>query len=272
MPGGFVVAAQQGRHPVAGVEFQPDGGHLLGADQQHLPPVQREKVGALPHPAVLVAAGVQGGGVMPVGAVGALEQADGAAAVLGAVARHHVKGPVLLPDLGVPEVQHAAPCGQVAAVQNGVAGVLFIVDPVAKSKALLLELFHPAVRTAHPVNAGVHQHLPAVRQFQRAAGKAAVPVRGGVGGDGHRQLLPPDKVAGLDVAPVHRAPVGGIGVVLVEQMILPFVAGKTVGIVDPADGRRHVEGGPLGRGDMGGVLRLKVARFLQGIADHGGTS
>ena len=252
------------------MELQADGRHLLGADNQHLPPVQGEVVRALPHLAVLVAAGVDLPLQRPVQAVRAAVEQHRAAGVGGAVADGRQIGAVRVPpDFGVPEVQGAAALRQVPRRQNRVAVILLVVQPVADSHALGLDLLQRAVLGAHPAHAGVHQQLPPVGQLQRAAGKAAVGVifllvRGQGGG----QALPADEVFGLDVPPVHGAPLAGVGVVLVEQVVLPLVDGEAVGVVHPADGRGNVEGGALLIGDVGAVLGFKIAGLLKRFADH----
>ena len=52
------------------------------------------------------------------------------------------------------------------------------------------------------------------------------------------QMFPVNQVAAGGMAPVHTAPHGGIGVVLVKQVILVVVVNAAVGVVEPP-ARRH---------------------------------
>ena len=113
--------------------------------------------------------------------------------------------------------------------------------------------------------------MTAVRQFDCAAGEAAVPVIFAVGRERRGQPLPVDEIAGLDVSPVHGAPFGVVGVVLEKQMIFALVGGKAVGVVDPADAAGHMESRLIGLG-IRQILFFKVAGLLQHFADHNSRS
>ena len=174
------------------------------------------------------------------GVLAAVEQ-DGAAVIVTAVGNDRIEHAVLLPDLRVPEIHHAAALRQVAAVDHRLQDLL-VVHTVADGDALGLQVLHCAVRPAGGVDAGVHEQLPPVLQLQGAAGEAAVLVHLRIRRQRRRQPLPADEVLCLDVAPVHGAPVVGIGVVLEKKVVLSLVDGKAVGIVDPADGAGDMKG------------------------------
>ena len=110
--------------------------------------------------------------------------------------------------------------------------------------------------------------LPPVGHLHRAAGETPRRIVAAVRSQGGGQTLPPDQVPALHVSPVHGPPLVGVGVVLVEQMVLPPIDGEAVGVVHPADGRSQVEGGPLPGGDVGAVLGLEGPGFLKGFAGH----
>ncbi len=73
---------------------------------------------------------------------------------------------------------------------------------------------------------------PAV-QLQSAAGEHAILVVVLGGEEGDTQVLPVDQVPADRMAPVHGAPAGGVGKVLVKEVVFPFIVDKTVGVVDP---------------------------------------
>ena len=63
----------------------------------------------------------------------------------------------------------------------------------------------------------------------------------GIGIEGHRPFRPVHQILAHRQAPVHVAPLGAVGVVLVEQVIGSGVVDQAVGIVEPAAARRKVE-------------------------------
>ena len=145
-------------------------------------------------------------------------------------------GPVLfLPDPGVPEIVLAAPFRQILPGDDRIPVILYVVLPVAECHALCLDhICHNALR--HFLHhAGVHEHVPSVLHGHCAAGKASISVIRGIRRQRRRQILPVQQIFGGRMPPVHRPPVGVIRVVLVKEMILPFVPRKSVGVVHPPD-------------------------------------
>ncbi len=170
----FVPVSQEADGAEARVELLP-GVHFLRADQQNLFAVQREKVRAFPHPAVLAGARVDLAHEAPVQPVRAFQQHDRALPGLVAVAGHHAVHAVPVPpDLGVSEIKLAVTLGQVGVTDDGVQQGLFKVRPVPHGDALSLGF--PA-EGARGLDAGVDQHQLTVRHFHGAAGKAAAGVR-----------------------------------------------------------------------------------------------
>ncbi len=101
-------------------------------------------------------------------------QQDRAAVVRAAVADDGAVAAVCLPpDFRVAKINGAAALGQILRGQHGVCFQLFVVHAVADGKALRLPVLQKALGRALAPNAGIHQQLAAVRQLQRAAGKAA---------------------------------------------------------------------------------------------------
>ena len=165
------------------MEFQPDGAHLLRADKQYLFAVQREKVRAFPHLTILAAGGIHRTHQRPGKAILAAVEQHGAAAIGRAVAHHQAVTAVRFPpDFRVAEIHRAAAFGQVGGRQHRVAVPFFIVDAVAHRQRLGLGLGGAAILAQMFAHSGVHQQLAAVRQFHRAAGKAAVLVICRIGG------------------------------------------------------------------------------------------
>ena len=121
--------------------------------------------------------------------------------------------------------------------QDGILVVLDIVLPVAEGQALGLEgLLRPILPALFP-HAGVHEKLSAVLHLDGGAGEAARLVIALIRSQGRGQIVPVEQVRAHRVTPVHGAPLGGVGVILIEHMELPLVEGKAVGVVHPADTR-----------------------------------
>ena len=174
----------------------------------------------------------------------------------------------LLPELGVAEMLVACAGGQVLGGDDRVARELRVVQSVAEGKVLGLYLLPPAVTGDLVGHAGVHQRVPSVRQGQSGAGKAAAVVIGHIRGQGCGEVFPVQQVAADRVAPVHRPPVGIVGVILVKQVVLTVVEGKAVRVVHPAHAGREMEGRPILRHDKGALVGFIVPRVQQGAAER----
>ena len=115
------------------------------------------------------------------------------------------------------------------------------------------------------------------RVVLRAEARGVVPIDDGatgedvseaVGRQGDREVLPVHEVAADGVAPVHGPPDGFLGVVLIEEVVLPVVIHHAVGVVHPVFGGREVdlravhfvEGQGVGRGSIGVGRCVLVAR------------
>ena len=58
--------------------------------------------------------------------------------------------------------------------------------------------------------------------------------------EGNGQVFPIGEVVADDVPPMHGTPLRRVGVMLIEEMILPFVKAHAVRVVTPAKRRRNV--------------------------------
>ncbi|MNC49635.1 hypothetical protein D3C75_988260 [compost metagenome] len=77
--------------------------------------------------------------------------------------------------------------------------------------------------------------------IHRAPGEHAPPVVQVIGFTWRkcdRKMLPMHQVFTLGMPPVHGAPLGRIGIMLIEQVIFTFKKYQSIGVVDPI-GRRH---------------------------------
>ena len=145
--------------------------------------------------------------------------------------------------------------------------VLFVVDAVTDGNALALEHLLHAVHTPRLVHAGVEEQMPAVGHLHCAAGEAAVGVIGHIGSEGSREILPSNKVLCPCMSPVHGTPLGAVGMVLEEQMVIALVIAKAVGVVHPAHRCGEVIGGALCVG-IAHILPFKVTGTLQQFTAH----
>ena len=234
----FVPVAQDADCAEARVEFFP-GVHFLGADQQHLGAVQREKVRAFPHPSVLFPAGVDFAYEMPVQAVPAFHKQHGSRSFFVPVAHHHAIRTVFFPPyLGIAEVKFAVAFRQMGVTDHGVHEGFFKIHAVPEGDALRLRF--PA-ESACWLNACITEHELSIRHFHGTAGKAATRVGSRIGCQGTGHVRPMQQIITDGMAPMHRPPLPGKGMILIEQMILPFVPAESIGVVHPAHQRRQME-------------------------------
>ena len=110
--------------------------YLLGADEKYLPAVQREVIRTFPHPSPAIAAGSHSADKAPGKTVVAFVQQYRAASVLGPVTDDGLQLPIRQRDLGVPEIPGAPPHRQQAPVNDGITGMLLVIQSVAESNAL----------------------------------------------------------------------------------------------------------------------------------------
>jgi hypothetical protein len=62
---------------------------------------------------------------------------------------------------------------------------------------------------------------------------------------------------------VHGTPVGIVWIILVEQMILPLVNGKTVGVIHPSDSGYYMKKRPFLPGDPVSVNLFIISGLFQ---------
>lgn len=89
-------------------------------------------------------------------------------------------------------------------------------------------------------------------------------VFGGADGDG--KVFPVDEVAAAGVAPVHVAPEGAVGVVLVEEVVPAAVEDGAIGVVAPVGRGMEVIDGTGGVGGGGGE---SLQGGVEGLAESG---
>ena len=155
--GFLIITADKCYHIVSVVELTGRT-HFHRSDHQYMLAVQREKVRALPHFAVHVVVARQHGNKMPVETVLALEQYGCTAAVLGQGNGHGRVGAVsFAPDLRVTEVEFAVSFRQIFLGQHRVAGRFFVIQSIAHSNALGLNIPHFTIRLFFRNHAGVEQ-------------------------------------------------------------------------------------------------------------------
>jgi hypothetical protein len=115
------------------------------------------------------------------------------------------------------------------------------------------------------LDAGVDDGGGSVVEYA-AAGEAALGVcAAGGGGEGDGEATPVDHIGTGGVGPVHVSPGGGVGVVLVEHVVLAAPVDGGAGVVHPAAGGEEVEAGALGIVGCG-----VVGSGGKGVAGEGG--
>ena len=213
------------------IAHKVDAGALAaahGGKHQHIFVAQREEIRALPHVSPLAAAFGQDIEKLPVQKIGrAVYKRLGFAATAGAA--DHVVKTVVLPHLRIAEAVGTHALGS---RQHGVALVFVELDAVL-APGNALGLLKPVAVVA---GAGVH-HPQLVADHDGTAGKTAalgVIVVFFAGGQRHRKVIPVEQVLAHRMTPKHAVPKTGIGIVLIEEMILAFEVDQAVGVVQPA--------------------------------------
>ena len=259
--------ADEAKGTVAIVVLKSLGEHILGTAEQNMLSVQFEEIRALPHEAKAAVIADQDTFILPVEAIGTAEQDDCAFLLRNPGTDHTAVGAVRFPpDLGIPEVIAAHALGQVGSIQHRIMRILLIIQAVAHSDTLGLDIL--AVVAALFQNTGVHEKLFSVRKFNGAAGKHAVRIVGLIGSHGTGQVFPVQQIITDYMPPMHGVPHGLIGVVLIEQVILVLVKRKAIGVVGPAHAGGHMESGPgLGR-NLGTALLLIGPGKQKLLIDH----
>ena len=161
-------------------------------------------------------------------------------------------------DLRIPEVDPARSGRKHVRGDDGISLVFAVIDPVTDSDALLLD-----IALLPGMDPCVQEQLPAVVQRYGTAGEAAVPVEGLVGRQGAGKKLPVKKVIAHRMAPVHGSPLGPVGVILVEHVVLPAVVREPVRVVHPADPRREVKGRAVFLPDLSFLFLFMCAGTVQ---------
>lgn len=205
---------------------------------QDVLPADGEKVGAFPHPALgVLALGLDDRAAgFPVEEIGRFVEEDPAELIaLMLAAEHQVVAAIVLPDFWIAEVLGVVGRG----FDDRIVFVLCEMNAIVAVGQVLIFPEVVEVTVAVVVMAGVEQVESPVFDDRRA-GEATAAVLGIAGDQGDRQLLPVDEVAAADVAPVHRPPLGGVGVELVEDVVVALKVAETVRVVQPATGGRDV--------------------------------
>ena len=142
-------------------------------------------------------------------------------------AQQHIQDSISGKQEGVPEISAGISLRLLFTGQHR-GRRLGIVPSIAHSHALLLDL---SVVLRH--NAGVKQQLFAL-PFHCSTGKTAFFIKGRIRSQRAGLVVPVKEIGGHGMSPMHGAPAVGIGVILIEQMVLSLVAGPAVGVIAPA--------------------------------------
>ena len=246
-----VIVSDQAESPIAVMIFQPVRQHIHRACQDHLFAVQFKEIRAFPHSPEAVTVNGKLSLKFPVVRILCREEQDLSALLFFvdhcsgqktvriiriAVMQHfflfaqgiaHASSfkcsVFLLPDTRIPEVVFTALFRQVLKDKNRIAVVFGIVFPISESDTLCLYFQIPLAHLQFFAYAGVHEHMRAILHRQGTAGKASVPVIRHIRRQCGRQVFPVQKVLAHCVSPVHRSPMRVVRVVLVEEMVLPFI-------------------------------------------------
>ena len=241
----YVIALRESHRPLGILQL-----HVHRTCYEHMSAVQREEVRTFPHYAEPASVFIEHFIETPAEAVIAPVKTELGASpyvqiigadlrVLRAASRFPVRGlsraslsgarddrpegsVLRLPDIRIPELVRVPSLGKVIAREDRVSVIFYVFGSAADSDALRLAPSAYAVRFSG-VAARVHQKMSAVRERESRAREASGAVIRLIRRHGAREIFPDDEVAAHGVTPVHRAPVGVIGMVLVEKMVLSIM-------------------------------------------------
>ena len=215
------------------VGAKPHGGH-----QQHFPAGSAHIVRALPHPAV---ACIQPclAAVLPMFQILALVQQHPAFPA-DRTAQHKVPAMLPSPDFGVSGVGKI-PHFRVSDSRNRHLLSLPVVKgkPVGRTDGKLIGLHFPVQTEVDVPGIGGNVPHPGIKQhhlpilLHGTAGKAAVLIFPDGGEQRQALVLPMHQIPAHRMAPVHGTPSGGVGEILIKQVVLASVVQKAIGIIDP---------------------------------------
>ena len=241
-----MVKVRQAPHGVVGI-FNLRLGDAHGGAQKHKFLPQPDQIGALQHGAELRRGVLVH--IVPVQSVPAAVKESLALFLAEGAAQNHVILSILFPHLGVSGVlgvtdgfvgqyrddlllgPHVVKGPAVVGDYHGLTGHKCVVGGNVDILLVLLEVVHGGV-------VQIQLSVP----FQSTARKNAVLIVALGGVESYPQVLPMDQVAAYRVAPVHGAPAGGIGEVLIKKVVLTSIINKAVGIVDPVSRRFQMQG------------------------------
>ena len=186
--------------------------------------------------------------------------------MVGAAGDHPVCSIGLLPDLRIAELVLIRSLRQVFNRQDRVRIDLLVIQPISDRNALSLEPAADPLIVQLADNACVDQHLPSVRHCDRGSGEAAILVVCLIRCQRCRQIPPVKQIIRHGMTPVHRSPDRIIRIVLIEQVILSLVPGKSVRVIHPAHPRGQVEMRPCIRGDAASHLFFVLSCVFQYFA------
>ena len=235
------------------MEFHCLRPHFQRTVNQHIPAIQMKIVRAFPHGSKTVSAGIQNTVAYPMKSISALKKQDIPAAVFAPVHRNCVINAAFHPDFGVTEILRTGTFREAFSRYHRIPLIFFIVQAIPNGNAL---------RLRRPVDTGVKEKMTAIRHFQCAPGKAAIFIIAVLRCQCRRKELPSDEIRRFRMTPVHRPPLGIIGVVLKKQVIFPTIGRKAIGVVYPAYASRQMICRKLGL-YLGTMQRFIVPRFLQ---------
>ena len=138
------------------------------------------------------------------------------------------------PQIGIAELVCVRSLRQIRAGDHGIVTVFYIfaTSGLSDGQALRLQPPAPARRILRAVRAAcIHQQVTAVIHRHSGPGEASRPVVILIRGKRCRQILPGDHIFADRMSPVHRPPVGVIGMVLVEQVVLTVIEGESVRVI-----------------------------------------
>ena len=231
----FIKLSHQAECSVSVVILKARGQHILGAGEQNPLSIQLKEVRTFPHFSDAVAVGCQNLFKGPLESIGTGIQKNLSASIRRTVADHAAVGAILFsPHLGIAEILPACSFRKILFIQYRIHLILFIVDSVTYCKTLGLDVGKSPVCFPLSQYTRVHQQLSAIGKFNGTSGKAAVSVIDFIRSKCSRKVLPVQKVFADCMSPVHGAPDGFIGMILIKHMVFSLIVGKTIGIIHPA--------------------------------------
>ena len=220
------------------MKLKPFRQHVLRAYQEHGFTIQCKEIRTFPHFSVSVFILCQNADKLPVKTGFTGIQKNLSASVFRAVTDHAIKQTVLaLPDLRITKINSASSGRNIFFCENRIVFYFFIIQSIPDSQSLSLNVLFRSILLDLMIYSCVDQKLPSVRKLSCTSGKTSYMVIILIRCKSCRKIFPVKQILAHRMSPMHTVPLCLVWIILIEQMILSLIPGKTIGVIHPSNVR-----------------------------------